>query len=419
MKKCNYHITILLSFLLMTIISSCNNETNDSHTGHSQQEQDVYTCPMHPEIIRSAPGTCPICGMNLVKKERQSKSVEDVALESVLKPSNSFVISSVPVTTLEQREQDVELNVVGAVAYDTRQSGAISARVSGRIERLYIRYKYQPVKKGQRIMDIYSPGLVTAQQNLLFLLRNDADNTSLINAAKERLALLGMSANQIAQVIGSQSPKYSVPVFSNYSGFVTDLDKMNNTVPPENMQVVTPSSQQLTIKEGMYVQSGQPVFSVYNSDRAWILLDIFPEQQNLIQQGNDVRIVPETAPQKIFRGKLDYIEPIFRTGNKTLTARIYFNNSSLHLPVGSRVTATIFASSKTANWLPKEAVLSLGRDKVVFKKEQGGFRTSKINTGMELNQYVQVTGGIEKTDSIAKNAQFLIDNEAFIKVNEP
>jgi Cu(I)/Ag(I) efflux system membrane fusion protein len=309
--------------------------------------------------------------------------------------------------------------VVGSVAYDTRQSGAISARVSGRIERLYIRYKYQPVKKGQRIMDIYSPGLVTAQQNLLFLLRNDADNASLINAAKERLALLGMSANQIAQVISSQRPKYSVPVFSNYSGFVTDLDKMNNTVPPENMQVVTPSSQQLTIKEGMYVQSGQPVFSVYNSDRAWILLDIFPEQQNLIQQGNDVRIVPETAPQKNFRGKIDYIEPIFRTGNKTLTARIYFNNSSLHLPVGSRVTATIFASSKTANWLPQEAVLSLGRDKVVFKKEQGGFRTSKINTGMVLNQYVQVTGGIEKTDSIAKNAQFLIDNEAFIKVNEP
>ena len=167
----------------------------------------------------------------------------------------------------------------------------------------------------------------------------------------------------------------------------------------------------------MYVQSGQAVFSVYNPSRAWILLDIFPEQQGLLKTGNAVRIVPETAPHQNFRSKIDYIEPIFRQGTKTLSARVYFNNAAMQLPIGSRVTATVYASSKNASWLPTEAVLSLGRDKIVFLKEQGGFRAHKIITGTQMNKHIQVTNGLSATDSVALNAQFLVDNEAFIKVN--
>ena len=418
MKRHFYHIIFAL-FLLAVFSSSCNSDSKPSHAGHQHEKtEDVYTCPMHPEIIRNAPGSCPICEMDLVKKETGAKAIEDITLETLLQPANAFVVSSVPVTALEQREEDIELNVVGTVAYDTRQAGAISARVNGRIERLYVRYKYQPVRKGQRIMDIYSPELMTAQQNLLFLLRNDPDNTSLINAAKDRLLLLGMSAGQVAQVISSRSPKSSVPVFSNYSGFVTDINATGISAAESNMPAAPASSQELAIKEGMYVQSGQAVFSVYNPAKAWILLDVLPEQQHLVQVGNPVRITPETAPHQNFREQIDYIEPIFRAGNKTLTARVYFHNASMKLPVGSRVTATIFASYKNADWLPKEAVLSLGRDKIVFKKEETGFRAQKINTGIELNQYIQVTGGIQATDSVALNAQYLVDNETFIKVAE-
>ena len=89
----------------------------------------------------------------------------------------------------------------------------------------------------------------------------------------------------------------------------------------------------------------------------------------------------------------------------------------MELPIGSRVTATVFAPSMNASWLPKEAVLSLGRDKIVFRKEPGGFRALKVLTGMQLNEYTQVTSSLSVTDSVALNAQFLVDNEAFIKVN--
>ena len=415
MKKISAYKFLIL--VLLSLFSSCRNEKKDEHATHDQQKElGVYTCAMHPEIINNAPGNCPICGMELVKKETGNKTVREVELKALLKPANEFVISTVPVTTIEQRKDDIELNVVGIVAYDTRQAGAISSRVKGRIEKLYIRYKFQPIKKGQRVMDIYSPELVTAQQNLVFLLRNDANNVSLINAAKDRLLLMGMTSNQVAEVARSKTPNYSVAVFSNYDGFVADLNTTTNNSAVSGMQQPT-TNEELSIKEGMYLQSGQAVFSVYNPAKAWILLDIFPEQQSLVKKGHPVRIVPETAPHQNFRSTIDYIEPIFRPGRKTLTARVYFNNAVMELPIGSRVTATVFAPSMNASWLPKEAVLSLGRDKIVFRKEPGGFRALKILTGMQLNEYTQVTSSLSVTDSVALNAQFLVDNEAFIKVN--
>ena len=416
MKKFNLNIVFLLALSLLIGTSSCKNEGKADHAAHDQQ-QDTYTCPMHPEIIRNTPGSCPICGMDLVKKETGSAAIRDVQLEALLKPVNSFVISTVDVTTIEQREEDVELDVVGTVAYDTRQAGAISSRVNGRIEKLYIRYKYQPIQKGQPVMDIYSPELMTAQQNLLFLLRNDPNNRSLIDAAKDRLRLMGMTAGQVATIIRTGTAIYSVRVYSSYSGFATDINNTTNAASADNMQQATTSNQELAIKEGMYVQSGQAVFIVYDQSRAWILLDIYPEQQTLLQVGNPVRIVPETAPSENFRATVDYIEPVFRTAKKTVAARVYFNNASRRLPIGSRVTANIFSKQKAAWWLPKEAVLSLGREKVVFKKEATGFRAIKITTGIEVNRQVQILAGLQKQDSVAVNAQYLVDNEAFIKAN--
>jgi Cu(I)/Ag(I) efflux system membrane fusion protein len=334
----------------------------------------------------------------------------------LLKPANEFVIASIPVTTMEQREEYLELKVVGTVGYDTRQAGVISSRVGGRIEKLYIRYKYQPIKKGQRVMDIYSPELMTAQQNLLFVLKNDPGNSSLISATKERLQLMGMTSMQVAELIRSRKAQYSIAVYSQYGGFATELNKGVNNVQAEAMQGVSGLSNGLSVKEGMYVQSGQAVFSVYDPSKAWILLDIFPEQQALISKGNAVRIVPETAPHQNFRAQVDYLEPIFRPGVKTLSARVHFNNAQLQLPIGSRVTATIFSSSKSAAWLSREALLSLGREKIVFRMESGGFRAHKVVTGIEVNRSVQIISGLSAGDSVAANAQFLIDNQAFIKI---
>jgi membrane fusion protein, copper/silver efflux system len=374
---------------------------------------------MHPEIIRDKPGSCPICGMDLIRKVDNAVAINNIQLNDLLQPTDRFVVSSVPVTTMKLKEEPIEVNALGTVAYDTRLVNTISARISGRIEKLYVKYRYQHIMMGQKIMDIYSPELLTTEQELLFLVKNDPSNTSLINAAKQKLLLLGMSEAQLQQIIRTGKPSLTVGVYSNHTGHIHEA---GNTMPGENDQQqrmdISRLTEELPIKEGMYVEKGQNIFQIYDMNRSWVLLNIFPEYLSLVKKGDVVRIIPETSPDKDFRAQIDFIEPVYRKENKTLTARVYFNNSQLQIPVGSQVQSTIFVNNKNANWLPKDAVLSLGIDKVVFIKQSGGFKAHKVETGLAFNDFIQIVSGLNPTDSVAANAQFLTDSESFIKANK-
>src|ERR1700704_6646657 len=185
MKKSDGKVLYLgILILSMILIAGCN--TKQAKDDHPQSAaKQLYRCPMHHEIVRDKPGNCPICGMDLVSFGGDEKAIIDVSLNTLLRPTNSYVLSSVPVTSIQQTEEAIEVEALGTVQYDTRGMGAISARVNGRIEKLYLKYTFQDVSKGQKIMEIYSPEILTAQQNLLFLMKNDAGNNSFIDAAKE------------------------------------------------------------------------------------------------------------------------------------------------------------------------------------------------------------------------------------------
>jgi Cu(I)/Ag(I) efflux system membrane fusion protein len=310
------------------------------------------------------------------------------------------------------------VNALGAIAYDTRLVNTISARVSGRIEKLYVRYRFQHIMKGEKIMDVYSPDLLTAQQELLFLIKSDPDNSSLISAAKQKLLLLGMNENQLQQVIKTGKAVLAITVYSNYSGHIHEAGTMPGSNTSGQKMDISRTTEELPVKEGMYVEKGQTIFQIFNVDKSWALLTIFPEYTGLIKVGNAVSIIPETSPAKDFRAKIDFIEPFYRKENKTLLARVYFDNSKLEIPVGSQVRATVFTNTTEAAWLPKDAVLSLGIDKVAFIKTAGGFKAHKVETGLINNNQVQILSGLSETDSVATNAQFLTDSESFIKANK-
>jgi len=342
----------------------------------------------------------------------------DIRLDDLLQPTDNFVVSSIPVTTLQNEKVSAEVKALGVVSYDTRRVNTISARVSGRIEKLYVHHRYQHIHKGARIMDIYSPELATGQQDLLFLLKNDPGNTAMIEAARQKLLLLGMSEGQLQEVIRTGRPSLTVAVYSNYSGHIHEA---GNTMPDAGEPLlrtdVSATMGELPVKEGMYVEKGQTVFQLFNTDKSWVLLQLLPEQAT-VKVGDAVRVVPETAPDRDFRGSIDFIEPVFRKESKTLTARVYFDNSTLQIPIGSQVTATIFPGPVAGDWLPREAVLSLGMDQVVFVRADGGFKTHKIATGMMYRDRVQILSGLTATDSVASNAQYLMDSESFIRIKK-
>lgn len=409
------NILLIATGFFMILIMACNRQ-KDSHAGH-QQEKAEYTCPMHPEIIRDAPGNCPICGMDLVLKDKSIQKVTDVDLEALLKPTNEYVVSSVPVTTMEQKQKEIEIEALGNIAYDTKEVGSISARISGRIEKLYVRYRFQKINKGQHILDIYSPEIVTAQQNLLFILQNDSTNTPLLEAAKVKLRLLGMNEVQMQNVIQSGKPMLTIALYSPYTGHIHETGSIGNMNPPsEAMKDVSLITEELDLKEGMYVQKAQSIFTVYNPDHAWVVLNVYGENQGLVKIGNLVEVIPESAPDKAFKAKIDFIEPFYRKDSKTYTTRTYFNNTVLKIPIGSQVRATILGNAKDAYWLSKEAVLSLGFDEIVFLQTDGGFKAHKIITGITHENHIQILSGLTEQDSVAINAQYLMDSESFIKV---
>ncbi len=412
-----------IAYCLLWLLSACDNGKKPEHSLHDNADtgQVLYTCSMHPQIIRDKPGDCPICGMQLVKKDSGPSLISGVQLETLLQPTNQFVISTIPVTAITKEEIVSEINAVGTIEYDTKMIGNISARISGRIEKLYVRYKYQLIEKGQKIMDIYSPEMLTAQENLLFILKNDSGNSSLIQAAKQKLLLLGVSSEQLQSTIQTGKPILSLSVYSNYTGHLHNAGESSTAMSPQttssSMGAINPSTELLNFKEGMYVQKGQMMFSIYNPSRTWALLNVYSDGQSSVKKGQLVKITPETAPDKAFQGHIDFIEPFYREGSRTSSARVHFDNSSMRLPVGSQVRGLISTSSITGNWLPKEAVTSLGIDRIVFIKVADGFQPKKVSIGATTDKSIQIISGLSAIDSVAVQAQYLMDSEGFIKIN--
>src|SRR5438874_4186257 len=320
-------ISILAFVSIFIVFITCKNKQTAAVATSTKKQ--LWTCSMHPEIIRDKPGLCPICGMELVKKVEDTTVHNEIMLNDLLQPTDRFVVSSIPVTTIKRSVESIEVDALGTIAYDTRLVNTISARISGRIEKLYVKYRYQHVMKGQRILDIYSPEMRTTEEELLFLIKNDLNNASLINAAKQKLSLLGVSEGQLQQIIRSQKPSLSIAVYTNYSGHIHEAGSMPGMSNQDQKMDISRTTEELPIKEGMYVEKGQTIFQLFNTDRSWVLLNIFPEYQGLINTGDAVRIIPETAPTKTFRAKVDFIEPFYQKENKTLTARVYFDNTQL------------------------------------------------------------------------------------------
>ncbi len=278
-----------------------------------------------------------------------------------------------------------------------------------------MRYRFQKIEAGQKVAEIYSPELLTAQENLLFIVKNDAENNPFINAAKQKLLLLGMSATEMNRVIKTGKPLYSVSIYSNYSGHVHDAG-MSNGVDENAIENNLNVTQPLSLKEGMYVTKGQTLFMIMNHHKAWVALQIFPNEQSGIEKGDAVKIIPETDTTAVINGTIDFIEPLFRNNSKTLTARVYFHNMDM-LTIGSQVTATIYTSAKQGLWLPQSSVLALGLNEVAFFKSAKGFTAHKVTTGIQVDDKVQILSGLNRADTVAANAQYLMDSESFVRIN--
>jgi Cu(I)/Ag(I) efflux system membrane fusion protein len=416
-KKMKSIKIILISLLLSTmLISACSDKKKAPAT--VEVKSDVkYTCPMHPQIIEDHPGSCPICGMNLVKKSGQASEGANISLNTVLQPVNSSVLSTVEAITPEQKEISTTIHGEGYLDFDTRTFNNIAVRFSGRIEKLYIKYAFQKIHAGQRIFDMYSPDMITVQQDLIFLLKNSPLEAGLINAARQRLLLLGMTAAQVSQVVKTGKAFYSLPVYSPYEGHVHDMPH-TQMAGASNAKAAADfaSNVLLSIKEGMFVEKGQTLFNVVNPHKLWALIKIDGSAIASLKLNQPVNIRLPDLPSKVIGGKVNFIEPTLQDGDKTTSIRVYVDNMDHKLKVNSLVKAAIQTGKVNGLWIPRTALWNLGRTRVVWLKNGALYQVHQVSVGIMNNNSVQVTKGLAITDSLASDAQYLTDSESFIKI---
>ncbi|MBW3545498.1 MAG: efflux RND transporter periplasmic adaptor subunit, partial [Bacteroidetes bacterium] len=289
-----YLKTILLLLLMLPLFMGCGPSGEDQAAAEHPPHSTTYTCPMHPQIVENQPGSCPICGMDLVPQTHEGQEIEITEdLAFVLEPTNQTVLASVATTSPDYQSVEASLEMEGIITYDTRKIYSIPARFGGRIEQLYIKYNYQPIRKGQKLMELYSPELVTAQKELLYLLQSAPEDDQLIEGAKQRLLLLGATPAQIRQLISSGEASYTFSIYSPYDGYAISL----NTAPPTatpgraatgaaatsggggmagmgasaassapdaGMAATAGAGEEIQLREGMYVTAGQTLLQVVN-----------------------------------------------------------------------------------------------------------------------------------------------------------
>ena len=374
----------------------------------------VYTCSMHPQIIRDKPGNCPICGMTLVKKVTDNHANEDHNLENVIKPTDNFIVGKFQTTTVVDSILSSEINLPGIIAYDPNSAINIAAKISGRIEKMYVNFKYQRINKGQKLFDLYSPELLTEQENFIYLISNDSENHSIIEASKQKLLLYGMTQNQISTLANSKKANPKIAIYSPSNGIVMGTETM---VTPSNsaMQNMNNSTERLELKEGNYVKKGEVVFKLVNTAKVWGIFNITQESSSLIKVNQAIKITSELNGEQSIEAKINFIETQFNAADRTNRIRVYLNNNTLNLPIGLRLQGIIKTTSISGIWVQKNALVSTGNKKIAFIKFHNGFKATPVKTGFEMKEYIQIITGISVKDTIAKNAQYLIDSESFIK----
>lgn len=373
----------------------------------------IYTCSMHPEIEKQEPGDCPICGMKLVRKITTAPKSVNHSIDFLLQNPNEFVIGDYPEIHPIDSAISTQIKVPGTVMYDPNATVNIAARMGGRIEKMYVNYKFQKVVKGQKLFDVYSPELATAQQNFLYVVTNDSGNTSIIKASKQKLLLYGMTVSQINALAAAKKTNPVVTIYSPENGLVQGTAAMsdNNT---SSMNTVATTTSPLSIKEGDYVQKNQTVFKLVNTAKVWAIFNVGQSQSSLVKVNQPIRIITELDDTEIV-AKVNFVETQLNPSERTNRIRVYLNNEKGQLPIGLRLEGQIETHSQKGIWLSKQALITVGAKKVAFVKTHKGYQAHSVTTGIEIEDWIQIVDGLTVQDKVIENAQYLMDSEAFIK----
>lgn len=390
-----YFVILTLALLL----ASCGNK-EENHNGHADssataEAEDIYTCPMHPSVVSDRPGACPVCGMALVKKSaQQDVSNEELKnLEHVSLSPTQRVLANVATLPVEKMPLTKMIDVVGIVDVAETQQATVSARFRGRIEKLYVNFTGDVVQKGQPLVELYSPDLVTSQQEFILALGGNQQN--LIEGMRERLRMnYGMTDEQIRHLEETRKVQTSVLFNSPISGTVVLKQ----------------------VQEGQYVDEGTVLYQLANLSKVWIYLDVYEKDVQFAKKGQTVHIKTDAYPDEEFTGRVTFIDPVMNPETRTVRIRTEFDNRHGMLKPKMFVKAQLHTEGKNALTVPSSAIMFTGKRTVVWVETQKNtFEPRDVVLGQSANSEYEIVSGLEEGEMIAVSGGFLIDSESALQ----
>ncbi len=354
----------------------------------SAQDQELHTCGMHPQIIQKGPGQCPICGMDLTPLKMENMSV--VVINPELQQSIGVRSEKV-----KRRMIPNQIQTVGYVVENETKQVIQSTKISGWIEELYANESGKFVSKGQVLYSIYSPDVLSAQEDLLSALTTakvlGTQGAKLIESAKNRLRYWDISEDEISEIIDSQKTKKAVRIYAKSSGYIRTKN----------------------ISKGQFVKAGDDMMTIVDLNSLWVMTDIFEKNLSAVKVGNHAHI--STDQESYIEGKIDYIYPEIDKKTRTIKARITVKNNKLKINQFVRVSLTDKTNQSVLS-VPQEAVIKTGnRTLVIIKGTENTFHSKEIKTGRLFIDYYEVLSGLEGDEDVVSSAHFLIDSESKIQ----
>jgi len=408
MKSIKKTIAILIAILLVGGLigylvgnHQSSNPANQqiSKSAHQQIEssanQQIWTCSMHPQIRQNEPGDCPICGMDLIPLEEDHNDEIDPMAISMSPTAMQLASIQTAVVGTTSPVKSIRLN--GKAQTDERLLFSQSSHIPGRIEALKVNFTGEYVTKGQVIASIYSPELVTAQNELFEAQKFKASQPQLFNSAKEKLKNWKLTDGQIENMLKSGSPTESFEVKADVSGFVT----------------------QKMVNPGDYIAKGETIYEIADLSKVWILFDVYESDLGWINKGDNIEFTVASLPGERFSGIISFLDPVINPKTRVAKARVTIANPGLKLKPEMFVSGTVQAQlpkKSVAIVVPKTAVMWTGKRSVVYVKsttEQGvNFKMREITLGPDLGESYVANDGLQTGEEIAVHGTFSIDAAA-------
>ncbi|HTP30081.1 MAG TPA: efflux RND transporter periplasmic adaptor subunit [Anaeromyxobacteraceae bacterium] len=423
------------------------------HAG-PEEAAERYTCPMHPTIVMNHPGDCPICGMTLVKvggaeggstaegrKEerrvafyrspmdpRQTSPTprkDDMGMDYVAVYQDELHVGAAveglaPVSIDPRRQQLIGLRTaeatagpvsaswrtVGKVAVDETQVHHVNIKVGGFVERVYVDYVGKTVRLGEPLFTVYSPDLVSVQEEYLLALRTremlegggvakDAGN-DLVTSARERLRLWDIPESEIERLERTKQPTKALTFHSPMSGIVTKKD----------------------VVMGHRLNEGDMPYEITDLSRVWVLADAYELDLSRIHLGMPAKLALGAFPNRVFTGRVVFIDPILDPKTRTAKVRLEFANPKGELKPEMFGEVTLESPPHEGLRIPADAVIDSGTRKVVFVSlGEGRFQPREVRVGATSGDTVEVLSGLRAGEEVVTRANFLIDSESQLRAS--